>query len=349
MPHPQLVELYRHAHIAVDVFVPNVERELAFPSRTVNYLWCGLPVIHASFSEVAKHIRDYEAGWVVAHDDQEALRETVIGVLANPDEARRRGENAQRLARERFSWNLTAEPLDAFVRRPYIRAARGSRKRDAAFSPRSAGVAQPVAVAGSGQPRYFGNVLGANGTLSPELVRIQHNRRTLVSQLAAKTAALTRELAPLRGTRSRPELTGRRKRFLLSELTDGRSHGQRFLSPHDGLSGVRVVVGTFKRRNTASLRLHLRDTPAGQDIYSIEIASHQLRESQSVTFRFPPIDDSAQRWFYLVAESPDGAPGDAVTLWATERLEGIRGQRYEDGLPASGHILMSLEFNGTEG
>ena len=38
-----------------------------------------------------------------------------------------------------------------------------------------------------------------------------------------------------------------------------------------------------------------------------------------LAFRFTPIPDSANRWFYFVAESPDGAPGDAITLWATMR------------------------------
>ena len=98
LPHDELVKLYTQADVAVDVMVLNAERELAFPSRTVHYLWCGLPVIHAAFSEVADYIRDWEAGWIVPHDDAEALREVVTGILSNPDEARRRGENAQRLA-----------------------------------------------------------------------------------------------------------------------------------------------------------------------------------------------------------------------------------------------------------
>ena len=105
LPHDELVNRYTKAHVAVDVMMPNAERELAFPSRTVHYLWCGLPVIHAAFSEVADYIREWEAGWVVPHDDPEALHRVVLSILANPEEAQRRGENAQRLARERFSWD----------------------------------------------------------------------------------------------------------------------------------------------------------------------------------------------------------------------------------------------------
>ena len=66
-----------------------------------------------------------------------------------------------------------------------------------------------------------------------------------------------------------------------------------------------------------------------------------------LAFRFTPIPDSANRWFYFVAESPDGAPGDAVTLWATLRPSaGANGQRYEDGLPAQGSLVLGFAFNG---
>ena len=47
-----------------------------------------------------------------------------------------------------------------------------------------------------------------------------------------------------------------------------------------------------------------------------------------------------------MAESPDGAPGDAVSLWATPGAGDRRAQRYEDGLPSGGELVMSLEFNG---
>ena len=352
MPHQDLIEHYRRAHVAVDVFMPNAERELAFPSRTVNYLWCGLPVIHAAFSEVAGHIRDYEAGWIVPHGDREALHSVVISILANPDEARRRGENAQRLARERFSWDLTVGSLDNFVRRPYMRGARGRRRSQGEGEMPEAGSARAIAVAGAAarNGNRPGDVIRAGVPLPAKVLRLQQERRTLVAQLSAKASALAREISPIKKGRSTAIYSGGGKRFLLTELLEGRSHGQRFLCPHDGLSGMSVVLGAFNRRNTATLRLHLRDNPAAtSDIYSVEIPTHTLKDGQVVSFRFPPVANSAGRWFYLVAESPDGVPGDAVTLWASKQAEHLQGQRYEDGLPATSHIVLSLEFNGVQG
>jgi hypothetical protein len=166
--------------------------------------------------------------------------------------------------------------------------------------------------------------------------------------LAARSAELVRSLAPLQGTRDRPRLVQGQRRFVLSELIAGHSHGQRFFCPHDGLSGVRLAVAAFGRRNTCRLALHLRSNPgATSDLYSLEVPAYRLAEDSMLAFRFPPIPDSANRWFYFVAESPDGAPGDAVSFWAAPGgSAALRAQRYEDGLPSGGELVMSLEFNG---
>jgi hypothetical protein len=112
-----------------------------------------------------------------------------------------------------------------------------------------------------------------------------------------------------------------------------------------------VQLSTFGRRNTCRLTLHLRLNPgATSDLRTLELPTHQIKDNQGMAFRFPPVKDSANRWFYFVAESPGGAPGDAITLWAsTQPGRNPSGQRYEDGLPAPGSLVLSLEFNGVTG
>ena len=337
LPHDDLVEVYRHAQVAVDVFQPNPERELAFPSRTVHYLWCGLPVIHAAFSEVAEHILKYEAGWIVPHDSPQALREVVLSILSDPNEVQRRGENAQRLARECFAWDRAIEELDRFVRQPSMRAARSAGTTD--YQAPSAQLEK------SKRPSARHTVL----SLPPKLQKLQTKRRTLAAQLLARSASLVRELAPARGSRTRPRYTNGQKLYVLPELLAGHSQGYRFLCPAGGLSAVIVRVGTFGRRNTARLSLHLREHPASkQDLAHTEIATHNLKDGERVTLAFPRIEASAGKWFYFVAESPDGVPGDAITLLGSDRLEHLNGQRYEDGLPANGALLLDIEVDGGE-
>jgi hypothetical protein len=115
-PRDELLERYRHAHVALDLMRRNNERDLAFTTRTVEYLWCGLPVIYGDYGELAPLIREYEAGWVVAADDGEALAEVLRKILRDPGDVKRRSANAQRLVRERLDWGRTIHPLDEFCR-----------------------------------------------------------------------------------------------------------------------------------------------------------------------------------------------------------------------------------------
>lgn len=118
VPHDRLIEEYRRAHVALDVMARNPERELAFTTRTVEYLWCGLPVIYQDFSELSPMIRKYEAGWVVNPADEAQVEAAIEEALTCPQEVRRRGENAQQLVREQLAWDKAIEPLDNFCRNP---------------------------------------------------------------------------------------------------------------------------------------------------------------------------------------------------------------------------------------
>jgi len=123
-PRDELLEHYRHSHVALDLMRRNNERELAFTTRTVEYLWCGLPVVYHDYGELSPMIREYEAGWVTAPDDAAELEKILRSILHDREDVRRRSVNAQQLARERLNWERTIDPLDAFCRRP-VRASRG--------------------------------------------------------------------------------------------------------------------------------------------------------------------------------------------------------------------------------
>jgi glycosyltransferase involved in cell wall biosynthesis len=118
IPRDQLVERYRKASVAWDVMAHNAERGMAFTSRTVEYLWAGLPVVYNNYAELARYIERYEAGWTVDPTDPTAIKAVVREILTHPAEVARRGANAQRLVREALNWETTIAPLDRFVRDP---------------------------------------------------------------------------------------------------------------------------------------------------------------------------------------------------------------------------------------
>lgn len=125
-PHDELIETYLHSTAAVDLMQHNYERELAFTTRTVEYMWCGLPVIYNDYAELAPLIQEYEAGWVLDPTDRAGVEQVIHDILDHPELAHERGRNAQRLVRERLTWDRAVEPLATFLQAPQIRATKGT-------------------------------------------------------------------------------------------------------------------------------------------------------------------------------------------------------------------------------
>lgn len=115
VPFPQFVERCRRATVGIDLAGHHVERELAFTVRTLNYLWCGLPVILSDRNPLAKEVQEADAGWVLPDGDGAGLDGLLAEIVKNPDFVRKRSENAQRLVRRRYTWKHLEEPLRAIV------------------------------------------------------------------------------------------------------------------------------------------------------------------------------------------------------------------------------------------
>lgn len=119
--HDDMIQRYINSSVAVDLYRINPERELAFTTRTVEYLWCGLPVIYGNYGELSQWIEKYQAGWVVSPEDTSQIGKIVEKILNDPKLLEKRGAGAARLVREQFNWEETISPLDEFCRNPTIR------------------------------------------------------------------------------------------------------------------------------------------------------------------------------------------------------------------------------------
>jgi glycosyltransferase involved in cell wall biosynthesis len=120
-PFDALLADYATCGVALDLMSRNPERELAFTTRTVVYMACGLPVVYNDYSELSEPIREFEAGWTLDPARPEDLESLVRALLADPSEIARRGANARRLVAERMNWERTIEPLAAFCASPQLR------------------------------------------------------------------------------------------------------------------------------------------------------------------------------------------------------------------------------------
>ena len=125
VPHETMIDRYAGAHLAVDLYDDNSERELAYTTRTVEYLWCGLPVLYGDYGELSELIARYDAGWVVSPQDTDGIRAALQEAIGDRQELARRSENARRLVQEELTWDKTIDPLDRFITDPAVRE-RGS-------------------------------------------------------------------------------------------------------------------------------------------------------------------------------------------------------------------------------
>ncbi len=107
--------------VAFDLMARNLERELAFPSRTVVYLTHGLPVITNDYSELSHLVKRYDAGWLLNPLDAEGIANLIGDLLDHPHEIARRRDNARRLVRECLTWDKTIAPLADWCANPTVR------------------------------------------------------------------------------------------------------------------------------------------------------------------------------------------------------------------------------------
>lgn len=114
LPYDGLREAYRTADLALDLYERTLERELAFNTRTVDFLHAGLPPLYGDYAELSPLIREYDAGFIVGPTDDAAITTVLEAALDDPAALTARGRNAQRLAREHLAWDHTIAPLAAF-------------------------------------------------------------------------------------------------------------------------------------------------------------------------------------------------------------------------------------------
>lgn len=113
-----LLNKYSEGYVAIELMEKNIEREIAFTTRTIEFLWAGLPVIYNNYSEISQYIKEYEAGWCVDPKDKNGIKRICREVLHNPDMVKEYSKNAQNLVQENFTWDKTIKPIGDFLENP---------------------------------------------------------------------------------------------------------------------------------------------------------------------------------------------------------------------------------------
>jgi glycosyltransferase involved in cell wall biosynthesis len=120
---------YRSCRVGVVAHRSSLETDLSFRTRTLDYLWAGLPIVTTPGGAGAALIARSGAGRVVAASPQ-ALATALVELLLNEPSWQECSERARCAAGE-FGWSRVLSPLLAFASSPWRApgVARGTRMR----------------------------------------------------------------------------------------------------------------------------------------------------------------------------------------------------------------------------
>jgi Glycosyl transferases group 1 len=121
VPYDELIQRYARATAAVDLALPNVERELSFGFRHVDYLRAGLPMVVGAGTEAAAELVPAGAALAVDPLDHDAIQRTLDRLLDDGPLRSRMSRAARAHARAFHAWETAVAPLAAYCQRPRLR------------------------------------------------------------------------------------------------------------------------------------------------------------------------------------------------------------------------------------
>jgi hypothetical protein len=138
---------------------------------------------------------------------------------------------------------------------------------------------------------------------------------------------------------------------LWEELTGGKTFGQSFICTRNNLYRIDLSTATYARINTSPVIFHLRsaspstsegaETFVATDILTITLPGPEVQNDRPTSFVFPPLHDSKDKAFYFLIESPEGAPGNAITVYVNEYDQYLAGTAYRNGQPVAGDLAFT--------
>lgn len=81
------------------------------PNKLFEFMGCGLAVIASNFPEIARPVKEAEAGWLINPKDNKAIALALATVLRNPLEAISRGLKGREAVKKYYNWGVAERNL----------------------------------------------------------------------------------------------------------------------------------------------------------------------------------------------------------------------------------------------
>lgn len=117
VPHDERHRWLGDSDIGVSCHFQHLETAFSFRTRILDYLWAGLPIVATDGDGFADLVRTEALGAVVPAEDDEALAEALVGLLADESERRACAERSAAVS-ARFLWSVVLRPVVEFCADP---------------------------------------------------------------------------------------------------------------------------------------------------------------------------------------------------------------------------------------
>jgi hypothetical protein len=108
----------------------------------------------------------------------------------------------------------------------------------------------------------------------------------------------------------------------LGPMYEGQIYYQRFVSRENGLSGISLMVATYRKQVNSSAKLRILNGAKNQTIREVGQDTQTFKDNSWQRFDFEPILNSKDKEFWFSIET-DAKEGDAITLWTNTTIHGI--------------------------
>ncbi|MGC1509028.1 glycosyltransferase family 4 protein [Ketobacter sp.] len=115
LPMEQAWQFLSRANVCVSPFYPTPILNSTSPTKLVEYMAFGKPVVANNHPDQIQVIENSQAGYCVSWDEKE-FADAIIAILNNPEEAGKMGERGRRYVEENRAYHSIAEQLDEVYR-----------------------------------------------------------------------------------------------------------------------------------------------------------------------------------------------------------------------------------------
>ena len=104
-------ELFRYIGASSIGWKPGFPYKEGIPTKTLDYMACGKPIVASDFPLISDIIRETKCGILVDPCDAKAHASAILYLLDHPEEAQEMGRKGQRAVLEKYNWENESKKL----------------------------------------------------------------------------------------------------------------------------------------------------------------------------------------------------------------------------------------------